>query len=72
MFLCSICGRKSEKMARVTYHFLDRANDWIGIYCVFKNETSNRWQIKHKGIIGETRKMADGNITWVEIDSLGY
>ena len=69
---CTICNKESDKLAKVTYRFLNDADSWTSYYCVFFNKDSNRFQILHKGVIAETRKASDGNIRWVEITNIGY
>lgn len=69
---CTICNKESDKMAKVIYHFHDPESDFCSYYCVFFNQNSCRWQIKHRGVIAKTRNISEGNIKWVEIEGIGY
>lgn len=68
---CDICGTEKDKIALVTYHYIN-GNFHTSRYCVYRNSRQGRYQIRHRGLIQETRNMAEGNITYVEIKSVGY
>ena len=69
---CSVCGCLMNLYSRVTVCYLDTGIQHRLNLCVFFNHEWNRFQIRHRGLIADIRKMGEGNVTGVSIESVGY